>query len=141
MRIHYRHTTFHNWNLAQLIRIFSIFVLGPTSSLAPQGLPWWLRGLKSLPAMRQTWVRSLGWDDLWRRKWNPTPVFLPGKSHEWKSLVGYSPWGHKELDTTERLHFTSSLLAYLDALQAFISEARVVLFSDPLGNTQDKRWM
>ena len=55
--------------------------------------------------------------------------------------MGYSPWGHKELDTTERLHFTSSLLAYLDALQAFISEARVVLFSDPLGNTQDKRWM
>ena len=91
--------------------------------------------------MRQTWVQSLGWDDLWRRKWNPTPVFLPGKSHGWKSLVGYSPWGHKELDTTERLHFTSSLLAYLDALQAFISEARVVLFSDPLGNTQDKRWM
>ena len=36
---------------------------------------------------------------------NPTPVFLPGKSHGWTSLVGYSPWGHKESDTTERLHF------------------------------------
>ena len=34
-----------------------------------------------------------------------TPVFLPGKSHGQRSLVGYSPWGHKELDTTERLHF------------------------------------
>ena len=36
-----------------------------------------------------------------------TPVLLPGKSHGQRSLVGYSPWGHKELDTTERLHFTS----------------------------------
>ena len=35
----------------------------------------------------------------------PTPVFLPGKSHGWRSLVGYSAWGLKELDTTERLHF------------------------------------
>ena len=35
----------------------------------------------------------------------PTPVFLPGESHGGRSLVGYSPWGHKELDTTERLHF------------------------------------
>ena len=41
----------------------------------------------------------------WRRKWQPTPVFLPGKSHGWSSLVGYSPWGRKESDTTERLHF------------------------------------
>ena len=38
----------------------------------------------------------------WRRKWHPTPVFLPGKSHGQRSLVGYSPWGHKESDTTER---------------------------------------
>ena len=39
----------------------------------------------------------------WRRKWQPTPVFLPGKSHGWWNLVGYSPWDHKELNTTERL--------------------------------------
>ena len=37
----------------------------------------------------------------WRRKWQPTPVFLPGKSHGQESLAGYSPWGHKESDTTE----------------------------------------
>ena len=45
----------------------------------------------------------------WRRKWQPTPVPLPGKSHGQRSLVRYSPWGRKELDTTERLyfHFTS----------------------------------
>ena len=37
----------------------------------------------------------------WRRKWQPTPVFLPGESHEQRSLVCYSPWGRKESDTTE----------------------------------------
>ena len=47
------------------------------------------------------WVRKTPWS----RKWQPTPVFLPGKSHGQRSLVGYSPWGHKESDTTERLHF------------------------------------
>ena len=41
----------------------------------------------------------------WRRKWQPAPVFLPGKSHGWRSLVGYCPWGRKESDTTERLHY------------------------------------
>ena len=40
----------------------------------------------------------------WRRKWQPTPVFLPGESHGWRSLVGYSPRGRKESDTTERLN-------------------------------------
>ena len=39
----------------------------------------------------------------WRRKWEPTPVFLPGKSHGWRSLAGYSPWDHKESDMTEWL--------------------------------------
>ena len=42
----------------------------------------------------------------WRRKWLPTPVLLPEKFHGQKSLVGYSPWGCKELDTTEQLHFS-----------------------------------
>jgi len=37
----------------------------------------------------------------WRRKWQPTPVPLPGKSYGWRSLVGCSPWGRKESDTTE----------------------------------------
>ena len=42
------------------------------------------------------------WKIPWRRKWQPTPVFLPGKSHEQRSLAGYSPWGSKESDTIER---------------------------------------
>ena len=41
----------------------------------------------------------------WRRKWQPTPALLPGESRGWRSLVGYSPWGCKESDTTERPHF------------------------------------
>ena len=47
--------------------------------------------------------------DLRMRQWHPTAVLLPGKSHGWRSLVGCSPWGHKELDMTERLHFQFSL--------------------------------
>ena len=47
---------------------------------------------------------------VWQRKqWHPTPVLLPGKSHGQKSLVGCSPWGCKESDMTERLHFHFSL--------------------------------
>ena len=46
---------------------------------------------------------------LWRRQWHPTPVLLPGKSHGWRSLVGCSPRGREESDTTERLHFHFSL--------------------------------
>ena len=42
---------------------------------------------------------------LWRRQWQPTPVLLPGKSHGWRSLVGYSPWDHEELNRTDWLHF------------------------------------
>ena len=45
----------------------------------------------------------------WRRKWQPTPVFLPGESQGRRSLEGWSPWGLEESDTTERLHFHFSL--------------------------------
>ena len=51
------------------------------------------------------WVRKIPW----RRKWQSTPVFLSGESHGGRSLVGYSPGGCKESDTTERLHFTITL--------------------------------
>ena len=43
----------------------------------------------------------LGWEDPWSRKWHLTPVFLPGKFYGQRNLVGYSPWGCKESDTTE----------------------------------------
>ena len=48
----------------------------------------------------ELWVRKIPW----RRKWQPTPVSLPGKSRGQRSLMGYSPWGHKELDTAEPSH-------------------------------------
>ena len=46
---------------------------------------------------------------IWRRRWHPTPVLLPGKSHGWRSLLGCSPWGCQESDTTEWLPFHFSL--------------------------------
>ena len=65
----------------------------------------WLRGKETTYQSRRNkrcgfypWVGKIPWG----RKWQPTPVFLPGKFHEQKSLVGYSPWGHKESDTREQ---------------------------------------
>ena len=49
----------------------------------------------------------------WRRKWQPTPVFLPGKFHGQRSLMGYSPWGCKESDTTECTHIHSGTITDL----------------------------
>ena len=70
--------------------------------------------LKHLPPIQELipgfdpWVGKIPW----RSKWQPTPVFLPGESHGRRSLVGYSPRGHKELDMTERLHFHFHFIAY-----------------------------
>ena len=50
------------------------------------------------------WVRKI----LWRRKWQPTPVFLLGKFHRQRSLAGYSPWDCKELDLTKQLSHTQN---------------------------------
>ena len=63
--------------------------------------------LKNLPANTgdvgdpgsNPWVRKIAWN----RKWQPIPVFLPGKFHEQRRPAGYSPWGHEELDTTEHM--------------------------------------
>ena len=57
--------------------------------------------VKNLPAMQETRVRSLGWEVPLEKEWQSTPVFLPGEFHGQRSLVGYSPWGHKDSDTTE----------------------------------------
>ena len=65
--------------------------------------------VKRLPIMRDTWVQSLVRKIFWRRKWQPTPIFLPGKSHGQRSLVGYSPWGCKESDVIKRLHSLKKL--------------------------------
>ena len=59
--------------------------------------------VKHPPAMQETQVQSLVGKIPWRSKWQPTPVFLPGESPKQRSLMGYSPWGHKEQDKTDRL--------------------------------------
>ena len=73
-----------------------IFIVSLLTSLVAQRV-------KSLPAMQETWVRSLGQEDPLGKKWQPPPVLLPGNSHE-QRLLDYSPWDHKESDTTERLY-------------------------------------
>ena len=61
--------------------------------------------------MQETWVRSLGWEDPWRRKWQPTPVLLPGKSHGQRNLVGYSAWGRKSQTRLSDFTFTFTRLS------------------------------
>ena len=66
-----------------------------------KGLPWWLQGKESVCQCKRCgfdpWVKKIPW----RRKWQPTPVFFPGKSNGQRSLEGYSPWGPKGSDMTE----------------------------------------
>ena len=85
--------------------------------MGPSGSKWSslvAQTLKYPPEMQETqfdaWVRKIPW----RSEWLLTPVFLPGGSHGQRSLVGYSPWGHKELDRTEQL--TLSLLLVLNII-------------------------
>jgi len=71
------------------------------------GLPRWHSHKEAACQCRR--FRRQGFDPWvgkspWRRKWQPTPVFLLGEFHGQRSLVGYSPWGHKQLDTTEQLN-------------------------------------
>ena len=56
--------------------------------------------VKNLPAVWDTWVQSLGWEDPLEKGMATYSVSLPGKSHGQRSLVGYSPWSLKELNTT-----------------------------------------
>ena len=65
--------------------------------------------LKHLPEMWETQVLSLGREDPLEEEMATHSLLLPGESHGGRSLVGYSPWGLKELDMTERLHFHFSL--------------------------------
>ena len=77
-------------------------------------LPWWLRGKDSASQCKRRkrrefhpWVKRLPWSG----RWQPIPLFLPGKFHAQRSLVGCCPWGRKESDTTEQL--TTMSIYYL----------------------------
>ena len=83
--------------------------------------------VKSLPAVQEMQVLSLGVGKiLWKRKWLPTPVFFPGEFHGQRSLAGYSPWGCKELDTTEQL--TLSLSLFMEYVHGFVLLLEIPLF-------------
>ena len=91
-----------SWNLPMC------FLSCPTFYLSPVPYTGFPGGRICLQCRRpgfNPWVRKIPW----RRKWQPTPVFsLPGESRGQRSLVGYSPWGCKELDMTEWLiHFSA----------------------------------
>ena len=75
-------------------------------ALGERGFPRWLRWQRiHLPMQetQETWVQSLS-KIHWKRSWQPTPIFLPGKFHEQRSLAGYNSWGHKESDMTKHAH-------------------------------------
>ena len=57
--------------------------------------------VKRLPRMQETQVKSPGWEDILEKEMATHSSIMPGKSHGWWSLVGYSPWGCKESDMTE----------------------------------------
>ena len=72
--------------------------------------------LKRLPAMRETWIRSLGWKDPLEKEMATHSSILAWRIPWTRSLVGYSPRGHKESDTTEQLDLTFSLLWRLNPM-------------------------
>ena len=119
---------FHKFHKLQLWQEFPghliIFLFAPSPHVSSSmTLPKFYLGasqvaqqIKNLPAMQETIVGSVPGSGRspGGRDWQPTPVFLPGESHEQRSLVGYSPQGHKELDITEvsehaHMHTTSTL--------------------------------
>ena len=85
---------YHCWNI--LSRYFT-----HTTYSGCFGLPRWLSGKESIYQCRRRGFDPRVGKIPWRRKWQPTPVFLLGKSHGQKNLVGYSSWGRRESDTTE----------------------------------------
>ena len=67
----------------------------------PIGFPWWLRWQRICLQCKRSGFHSSVRKIPWRREWLPTPIFLPGKFHGQRSLVGYSPWDHKNSNMTE----------------------------------------
>ena len=95
------------------------------------GLPWWLRWKRiCLQCGRpgfDPWVGKIPW----RRAWQHTPVFLSGESHGQRSLVGYSPWGHRESDMTEWVStHGSSICSSTSGTGMILNERTEVHFSD-----------
>ena len=108
---------------------------GPLTIKGCWGFPKWHGGKESACQFRRCgfnpWVGEIPWS----RKWQPTPVFLPGKFHGQRSLVGYSSWGRKDLDATEQ-HFIEGACSNQKAAHTFIQESLTFLPQEGHLNTK-----
>ena len=95
--------------------------------------------VKRLPAMWETWVWSWGQEDPLEKEMATHSSTLAWKIHGWRSLAGYSPWGLKELDTTEQLHFyfPTGRIPYV---LVFLAQSTVCLFSGLTNNSSLSFW-
>ena len=113
-----------------------VFTLAQIYSGLPSG-----SAVENPPATQEMRIPSLGQEDPGKRKWQPTPVFLPGESHGQRSQVGYSSQGHKESDTTEPTDsfttFMQNLFGFGEAHEWELIDGRSVF--QP-GQTEDSRW-
>ena len=107
---HYLVSMWSECNCVIVWKFFGIAFLWDRNENWPFPVLW---NWKSSLAKKRITTKKVNMDNAvglsWRRWWHPTPVLLPGKSHGQRSLVGCSPWGREESDTTERLHFHFSL--------------------------------
>ena len=85
------------------------------------------QSVKSLPAMQRpgfnTWIGKIPWS----RKWQPTPVFLPGKFHGQRSLAGCIPWGHKESGMTEHISINFFEILFRELSLGFMMKFSIVI--------------
>ncbi|XP_070322048.1 coiled-coil domain-containing protein 191 isoform X4 [Odocoileus virginianus] len=97
--------------------------------------------VKNLPAMQETWVQFLGWEDPPERKWQPTPLFLPGESHGQRSLAGYSPWHCKNLcGYLEEEDESTTVQKFIDHLLHKDVVDSGILEDLGMNEKQDKKW-
>ena len=111
----------HKLDVYLLVYIFTLLLPVCVARINSEssGLPRCQSGKESICQCRRhkrcefdLWVGKIPWS----RKWQPTPKFLPGKFHGQRSLVGYSPWGLKESDTTEQLNTHTMRIVYLKGI-------------------------
>ena len=109
----------HNVSMQECILFFFFFFLKlyGTSGKEPTCQCRRLKRYGSDP-----WVRKIPW----RRKWQPTPVFLPGKFRGQRSLVGYSPWGRKEQDTTKTTQHVCTIYSWFTILCSFLLYCKMI---------------
>ena len=106
--------------------------------LAGNRAPWWRRWWRICLRCRRPGLHPRVGRTPWRRKWQPTPAFLPGESRGRRSLMGRSSWGLKELDTTERL--TLSQREAEGDHRAEVAEARTCRALECGGGWLQERW-